>query len=270
MSDHLRRHLAPVTAAAWEQIDREAARALRHFLAARALVDVAGPAGWEMSSVGLGRLRSSSPSPAEGVVADVRVSQPLVEMRTPFELSLLEMDMIDRGARDPDLTPVSDAAALAARAEDRAVFHGYDPGGIAGIAPSSPHHPLEIGDDYNGYPKVVARAVAQLRQAGIGGPYGIALGPRCYTGVIETTEHGGYPVLEHVKMILGGPVVWAPNVDGAIVLSVRGGDYEIVCAEDFSVGYRAHADDTVELFLEESFTLVVNEPRAAIWLRYPG
>ncbi len=60
------------------------------------------------------------------------------------------------------------------------------------------------------------------------GPYAIALGPRCYTGVVETTERGGYPVFEHLRMILGGPVVWAPAVDGAVVLSQRGGDFELV------------------------------------------
>jgi transposase len=36
--DHLRRALAPVSDTAWERLDAEAARTLRHFLAARAIV----------------------------------------------------------------------------------------------------------------------------------------------------------------------------------------------------------------------------------------
>ena len=77
-----------------------------------------------------------------------------------------------------------------------------------------------------------------LKAAGIGGPYAIALGPRCYEGVIETTEKGGYPLLEHLGLILGGPVIWAPAVDGAIVLSQRGGDFALTIGQDISIAYR--------------------------------
>jgi uncharacterized linocin/CFP29 family protein len=183
---------------------------------------------------------------------------------------LAELEAVDRGAPDPDLDPLIEAARLAALAEDRALFHGYEGGGLTGISQASPHERLELSDDFDKYPGVVARAVARLRQAGVEGPYAIALGPRCYTGVIETTEHGGYPVLEHVRLILGGPVVWAPAVDGAIVLSQRGGDYEMVCGQDLSIGYLSHTDSRVQLYLEESFTLVIGDPRAAVALEYPN
>ena len=98
---------------------------------------------------------------------------------------------------------------------------------------------MAISDDYTQYPEHVAKAVAALRAADVAGPYAIALGARCFTGVTETTEHGGYPVFEHLRQILDGPVVWAPAVDGAVVLSQRGGDFELTIGEDFSVGYRS-------------------------------
>jgi uncharacterized linocin/CFP29 family protein len=266
--DHLRRSLAPITDAAWEQVDHEARRTLGHFLAARKIVDFSGPHGWAYSAVPSGRIRPAVPPPVEGVIPDLRAVQPLLELRTPFGLALAELDAVDRGAPDPDLSPLVDAAQRAALAEDRVVFHGHEGAGIEGVAPASPHVPLDIGGDYHEYPGVVARAVAMLRRAGVEGPYAIALGPRCYTGVIETTEHGGYPVLEHLRMILGGPVVWAPAVDGAVVVSTRGGDYELVCGQDFAIGFHAQVDEVVELFFEESLTLVVREPRAAVALRY--
>jgi uncharacterized linocin/CFP29 family protein len=267
--DHLRRQLAPLSDKAWKAVDAEASRTLSHFLAARPLVDFTGPLGWEHAAHARGRVEAATSPPTEDVVANLRQAQPMVELRTPFEVSLDELDAADRGAPDPDLSSVIDAARRAALAEDQAVFHGYEAGGIAGITPSSPHPPLTIGDDYDAYPGIVAQAVATLRAAGVGGPYAIALGARCYTGVIETTEHGGYPVLEHIKLILGGPIAWAPAVDGAVVLSRRGGDYELVCGQDCSIGYRSHDDATVELFLEESFTFVVREPKAAVALTYP-
>lgn len=265
--DHLRRSLAPISEEAWEAIDTEARSTLRHYLAARPLVDFTGPLGWRHATVPLGRV-STAAGPVEGVTAGVRTSQPLVELRTPFTLSISELDALDRGAPDADLDPLIEAARLAALAEDQAIFKGYEPGGITGMAPASPHEPLLLSDDYDDYPGAVARAVARLRQSGVEGPYGIALGPRCYTGVIETTHHGGYPVFEHVKMILGGPLIWAPAVDGAIVVSMRGGDFELVCGQDLSVGYLSHTADEVQLYIEESLTFVVRDERAAIALRY--
>jgi uncharacterized linocin/CFP29 family protein len=148
------------------------------------------------------------------------------------------------------------------------VFHGYDAAGIVGISDSTPHSPIVIRDDYNQYPGTVARAVATLQAAGIAGPYAIALGPRCYTGVIETTERGGYPVLEHIRLILGGPVVWAPAVAGAVVVSQRGGDFELTCGQDFSIGYLDHDADSVRLYLEESMTFRALSADAGVALVY--
>lgn len=263
--DRLKRQLAPISDQAWRLIDEEATRTLHHFLAARRLVDYSGPKGWEHSAEPLGRAEPTA-SP-EGVEAKLRVVQPVVELRTPFTLDLSELDRVERGWSNPDLDPVTDAAHRLALAEDRTIFEG-GAGGIEGIGTTSLHDPLEISDDYDDYPKHVAQAVARLRRAGIEGPYGIALGDRCYTGVIETTEHGGYPVLEHVREIVGGPVIWAPAVDGALVVSIRGGDYRLVSGADFAIGYTAHTATSVDLYLEESFTFVVGERRAAIALRY--
>ena len=61
------------------------------------------------------------------------------------------------------------------------------------------------------YPAKVAQAVELLLRNGVGGPYGIALGRDQYTKVIQTTEKGGYLLAEHLKRILGGPLVWAPE-----------------------------------------------------------
>ncbi len=262
MTDRLRRDQAPITAAAWALVDEEAGRALRHFLAGRALVDFTGPRGWSHSAEADGRVEAIG-SPVAGVEMRSRVVRPMIETRTGFSLSRAELDAVERGLEAPDLDAVTAAARRAAEAEDRSVF-----GGETGMATASPHEPVPISDDYSNYPRHVASAVAVLRRAGVEGPYGIALGDRCYTGVIETTEHGGYPVLEHVRSILNGPVVWAPTVDGALVVSMRGGDYELVSGADFAIGYSGHSDSEVELFLEESFTFKVREPAAAVALRY--
>jgi len=264
---HLHRELAPISEKAWEEIEKEAVRTLRTFLAARQVVDFSGPHGWEYSADSLGRLERV-PGPVNGVEAGVRVVQPLVELRHTFSMSRDDIDDIDRGRPDPDLSKVVEAAKRAALAEDHMVFEGFKEAHITGMAEASTHRPIQMGKNYAEYPKLVAQAVSALREAGIDGPYAAALGPRCWTGVIETTEYGGYPVLEHLRLILGGPVVWAPAVDGAVVLSTRGDDFQLTCGEDMALGYLGHTPDTVELFLEESIGFRVLTPEAAVALRH--
>jgi uncharacterized linocin/CFP29 family protein len=266
--NHLFRELAPVSDAAWEQIDAEARRSLKQYLAARRLMDFKGPLGWESSSVELGRTELLSEPPTEGVEAAKRVVLTLVEFAAPFSLSSAELGAAERGASDLDLSAVIAASRSAALAEDGAIFHGYGPGGISGIIPSSPHDAITISDDYDQYPVHVAKAVATMRDAGIAGPYAIAMGPRCYTGVIETTEHGGYPVFEHLRAILGCDVFWAPAVDGAVVMSQRGGDFEITVGQDFSIGYSKADTDSVHLYIEESLAFRINTPEAAVHLAH--
>ena len=112
----------------------------------------------------------------------------------------------------------------------------------------------------------MAKAVELLLAAGVSGPYGLALGPDGYTGVVESTEHGGLIVFDHLHEILGGPIVRAPGVVGAIVMSLRGGDFLLELGEDLSLGYELHDAEKVHLYLEESFSFRVATPEAAVAL----
>lgn len=266
--NHLFRELAPISDAAWSEIDDEARRTLEHFLAARKLVDFNGPLGYDASAISLGHLGTIKEQPDDGVVATQREVLPLVELRRSFVLDRAEIDSIDRGARDADLDPLVDACRALALAEDRIVFDGYKGAGIEGLGTATPHSPIRLTDKFEQYPNHVAKAVAVLKAAGVAGPYAIALGPRCYAGVIEATEKGGYPILHHLELILGGPVVWAPAVDGAIVMSQRGGDAELTIGQDVSIAYLSHDADSVTLELQESTTFVATSPEAAVALRY--
>ncbi|MGH9079814.1 MAG: family 1 encapsulin nanocompartment shell protein [Acidimicrobiales bacterium] len=263
------RELAPVTDEAWSLVEAEATRSIKHVLAGRRIVDFSGPHGWAHGAVDVGRVEPLDPGSLPGIEMARRSVLPLLELRSPFSLSRSELATADRGATDLDLAAVITAGRSAALAEDHVVFHGFEPGGIPGMVGASPHDAVPISDDYSRYPEHVARAVGALRGADIAGPFAIALGARCFTGVTETTEHGGYPVFEHLRQILGGPVLWAPAVDGAVVLSQRGGDFELTIGEDFSVGYRSHDGDSLGLYIEESLAFRINTPDAAVHLAYP-
>jgi uncharacterized linocin/CFP29 family protein len=202
----------------------------------------------------------------DAVTARQRTVLPLVELRAEFQLPRTELDAIDRGANDPDLSALDDAARDFALAENRSVFHGFAAAGIVGLVEASSHDPITLAGDADGYPSSVARAVDTLRKAGITGPYGIALAPDMYTRIVETTEHGGYPLFNHLQAILGGPVVWAPGVGCGAVLSLRGGDFHFESGQDVAIGYRSHDADDVTLYLEESFSFRVTEPDAVVEL----
>jgi uncharacterized linocin/CFP29 family protein len=262
--NHLLRSLAPITDAGWDLLDQEARDRLAPALAARKLVDFSGPLGWEHSATNLGRTESLRSGPADGVSALQRRVLPLVELRADFTLTRDELRDADRGADDVDLEPLDRAAHQIAIAEGAAVFHGYDPV-ITGIAEVS----LDggsLGSDPNGYPALVAGAVELLLGNGIAGPYGMALGPDAYRLVTATAEGGGYPLLEHLRKIIDGPLVWAPGVTGAVVVSLRGGDFLFESGQDLAIGYDSHDADVVRLYLQESLSFRVATPEAAVAL----
>jgi uncharacterized linocin/CFP29 family protein len=264
--NHLLREHAPISEQAWALIDDEARERLTPTLAARKLVDFAGPHGWEHSATSLGRTRPLAGAPVDGVSGAQRQVLATVELRAPFSVARDELRDADRGARDIDFGALDAAAHRMATAENRAVFHGWEAAGITGVAQASTHEPIALGQECALYPRHVARAVEALLRAGIDGPYGLALGPEPYTRVLETTEHGGYPLLDHLRKIIGGPLVWAPGVEGAVVLSQRGGDFLLDVGEDLSIGYDSHDAGAVELYLLESFSFRVVTPEAALAL----
>jgi uncharacterized linocin/CFP29 family protein len=264
--NHLLRELAPISDAGWKLIDDEARERLTPGLAVRKLVDFAGPFGWQYSASNLGRVETTGNGPVDGVNATKRRVQPVVELRSDFTVSRAELRDGDRGAVDVDFTSLDDAARRTSLAENTAVFHGFDAAGIDGICDACTNDPIELGQAFDQYPRYVAKAVEVLLEAGVAGPYGLALGSEGYTGVVETTEHGGYPVFEHLRHILQGPIVWAPGVKGAVVVSLRGGDFLFESGQDLSVGYDSHDADAVSLYIEESFSFRVATPEAAVAL----
>lgn len=266
--NELMRELAPISERAWGEIEGEAARRLRHELAARRLVDFDGPHGWEKPCVNLGRVRDLQTGPASGVSAAERQVVPLVELRADFRLARRELEALDRGAPDPDLDPLLDAAKRIARAEDAAVFHGFAAGQIRGIFEQSSHETMTISDDYGAYPTMVAVAIGRLHDAGIEGPYALALGPRCWVGLNQAPGHGGYPVFNQVSRLVDGRIFRAPSVDGALLVSLRGGDYQLTIGRDLSIGYAGHDGDSVSLYFVESMTFRVVAPEAAVPMAY--
>jgi uncharacterized linocin/CFP29 family protein len=259
--NNLYRELAPISDAAWAQIEEEAARTFKRYLAGRRVVDVVGPKGADLAAVGTGHLRPID-SPREGVLAKLREAKAIVELRVPFELDRQSIDNVERGANDSDWQPVKNAARQIAFAEDGAVFEGYAAAGIVGIRQGTSNPKMALPSDVREYPDAIA-------QAGVNGPYSVLLGADAYTALSETS-HNGYPVLEHVKRLVDGKIIWAPAIEGAFVVTTRGGDFELNVGQDLSIGYLSHTDSVVRLYLQETFTFLLLTTEAAVALSSPN
>src|SRR5580693_9203932 len=260
--NNLYRELAPVSSAAWAGIEDEAKRTFARHAAARKAVDVTGPDGLTLAGLGTGHV-SAIDAPADGVTATLRDWRPVVELRVPFSLARAQIDSVERGALDPDWQAVKDAAKKIAFAEDRAVFDGYAAAQVSGIRQLSDNPALTLPGEPRDYPDVLTKALSELRLAGVAGPYSLLLSADAWTAVSETSDHG-YPVMAHLERLLDGDIWWAPAIDGGLLLTGRGGDYELRLGQDLSIGYLSHDADQVRLYFIESFTFSAYTTEASV------
>ncbi len=265
--DNLHRDLAPVSTAAWAEIEDEATRTLKRYLGARRVVDVVGPRGVNFSAVGTGHIKEIK-TPFDQVETWQREVKPLVELRVPFDLSRDAIDDVARGSSDSDWEPVKEAARAIAFAEDRSVFEGFGAAGIGGMREESSNDPVTLPDHVADWPETVAQAISALRLAGVDGPYALVLGATPYTDASGGSDDG-YPLLRHIEREVD-EVIWAPAIEGGYVVSTRGGDFELSIGQDFSIGYLSHDASSVKLYLQETFVFRVLTTEAIISLTSPS
>ena len=263
--NNLHRELAPISDGAWAQIEEEAQRTLKRYLAGRRVVDVKGPGGSMLSAVGTGHLKNLA-APGAGIIARQREVKALVELRVPFELERHAIDDVDRGANDSDWQPLKDAAKLIAFSEDRAIFEGYAAAGIEGVRQGTTNKVTALPGDPSHYPDAIAEALSQLRLAGVNGPYSVVMGADAYTALSEASDHG-YPVIQHIQRLVNEEIIFAPAIAGAFVLTTRGGDFELHLGQDVSIGYLSHDDKIVSLYLQESMTFMLLTAEASVALK---
>jgi uncharacterized linocin/CFP29 family protein len=266
--NNLHRELAPISDAAWAQIEEETSRTFKRYLAGRRVVDVHAPGGTSLSAVGTGHLRTIA-SPNKEILARQREVKALVEIRVPFELERQMIDDVERGANDSDWQPAKDAARQVAFTEDSAIFEGYAAAGIVGVRQGTSNPKTTLPADVRMYPDAIAQSLSQLRLAGVNGPYSVLLGADAYTALSETSDNG-YPVLDHVKRLVKDEIIWASAIAGAFVITTRGGDFDLHIGQDLSIGYLSHTEASVRLYLQETFTFLYLTSEAAVALAAPA
>jgi uncharacterized linocin/CFP29 family protein len=193
--------------------------------------------------------------------------QPLVEVRAPFNLSRWELDDLSRGAEEVELGPLRTAALEAARFEEHTVYRGLADAGIQGIIARSDQRPLVLPTEVHAIPERITTALIHLSDAGVDGPYLLVLGPSEYRAV--SGESNGYPLRKQLQSLVGHAPVYSPGLEGALLVSMRGGDFRLTLGVDYSIGFDRVEGDAVHLFVTETFTFLVVGPEAVVVLE-PG
>lgn len=266
MTDILRREMAPIADGAWKQIELQSSRILKGNLSGRKLVDFCGPFGWQFAAVNLGRLDVTPGDAGEGVGWGMHKVLPLVEIRVPFTLRIWELDDVERGAKNPDLGALTEAARKVAAFEETAIYRGFKGAGIQGMLESSSHPPVPLSPDRSRLTESVELGLLAIQEAEIGGPFALVLGTEPYKWLMAG-DPDAYPLRDRIKALVTGGIHWSPVLEGGAVLSRRGGDFEMTVGQDLTIGYKMHNAQDVELYYAESFTFRVLEPAAAVELK---
>lgn len=264
--DILRRSASLITPEAWEELDGQAKKVLSANLSARRFADVIGPKGWTYSAHPTGRLDLSTGQSPGGVQFGVNRVMPLVESRYTFDMDIWELDNISRGAKDPDLSSLEKAAKEIALFEENAVYKGLSAAGIQGLASIASERSVTTeGDSGQSLSLVnaISAGIFTFQQDAVEGPYALVASPKVWKTVYSSVP--GYPISKHVGNLVEKIIL--STQDESYLVSLRGGDFELVLGQDLSLGFEERDGGKVRLFFAESFTFRVITPEAVIALK---
>ena len=243
--NNLHRELAPISDAAWAQIEEEATRTLKRYLAGRRVVDVKGPAATAFPPSAPATCKTIA-APDEGILARQREVKPLVELRASRSSWIAQADRRRRAGRER----LRLAAGEGRGAKDRLCRGPRDLRGLRrrrhrghAAGHEQPDHDA-CRPTCAQYPDAIAQALSQLasgrrqralfRAARRRRLYGAVARPattaiRCWSTSSgwSTTRSSGRPA-----------------IDGAFVLTTRGGDFDLHIGQDVSIGYLSHDDSS--------------------------
>jgi len=266
MMDFLRRDISPLTTKQWEEIDKRAKEVFSTQLHGRSIVDVVGPFGWDYAGHPTGEVETLSKE-GEPVSFGIRKVLPLVELKSSFYLDLNELDKLERGQPAVDLSPLEEAVRNVAAFEDGAIFEGCEKSGIKGLLAYKDKRTIASSIKEEEFLESLYKAMADFSFHGINGPYTLVINMEKWVEIVKGSKQ--YPIHKKVEDILkGGKVLLTPRISDALLVSERGGDFELILGQDLSIGYERTENSRVKLFITESFTFRVVTPEALIYLKF--
>lgn len=264
--DFLRRELAPLTQKQWKEIDKRAKEVFSTQLHGRTIVDILGPFGWEYAAHPIGEVEKLSKD-GEAVEFGLRKALPLVELKSYFYLDLNELDKLERGHPAVDLSALEEAVRNVASFEDGAIFEGCEISGIKGLLAYKEGRSIQTSLKEEEFIESLYKALSKFKYDGIEGPYTLVINIDKWIELVKGSKY--YPIEEKVEDVLkDGKILLTPRISEAIVVSERGGDFELILGQDLSIGYEKTEGSKVKLFITETFTFRVVNSEALIHLKF--
>ncbi len=254
--DMLKKELAPLSTKVWQEIEKRASEILKTRLAARKAVRVVGPMGWNYTSVTEGRLDIVGDS--GDVKTGVYRSTPLTEARVSFSLNRWEMDNLNRGAKDIDLSSLESAVEKIADFEENTIYNGFKAGAIVGLHDAAIIEPIPFGNSATTIMESISKGVLQLQKHSVDAPYTLIVGPDAYLAMSKEVQ--GFPLVERIERLIKGQVIQSLTLKGAFLVPYDNENLELVVGQDLAVGYESHDAKEVTLFITESFIFRVLDP----------
>jgi uncharacterized linocin/CFP29 family protein len=279
MTDFRSRDAAPLSPEEWRAIDLAAQDSARGQLVGRRFLALFGPVGPGMEYIEQDRL-----GPPRGAIVSMEGEEEADEAPplAPVRRRALPLPLLYRDARvywrdlertrqtgiGLDLSGVVAAAAEVAAAEDRLIFQGDARLGIEGLLTTPDSQGQVLGDwtaPGDAYAQI-ARATAQLLQAGHPGPYALVLSPERWARLERVSDLTGTLELVAVERLLRGPVLPSPFVDGGVLLDPSSGNMDLALGIDLSVAYADSEHMNHRLRVLETVVPRVKRPSAILRL----
>lgn len=252
----LYRELAPISDAAWKEIDERAEEVLKAYLSARKVVRVNGPKGLDYNVITEGRLADVLET--DDVCYGNYKILPLTESRIEFEMDRWELDNIARGAKDIDYTPLENAVEKIALFEENAIYNGLEHAIIQGLKDALESEEITFGANAKSIMKGITDGLVELKKSYAEGPFSLVVNDEAYKRILS--EETAYPLDKRIEELIGGKIVFSHVIDGAYLLPYDNENLELTIGRDFSIGYQNHSNEKVKFFVTESFTFRVLDP----------
>lgn len=262
----LKREKAPITVRAWEEIDKRAVEIFSTQLYGRRLIEIEGPYGWKYSAHPIGETQILSDE-GDRVKWGLRKSLPLIEIRVSFVLDIWELDNVERGKENIDLSSLEEAAAKVAEFEDKVIFYGCDKAGITGLLKFAEKRSIDSSLEEEKFVQSILKSIAKFSEDGIKGPFHLVINTEKWATLLSKST--GYPLNKRIEDLLnGGRVVPSPRLEDAVLISKADDNFKLILGQDLSIGYEDREGRKLKFFITESFTFNAVVPEAVIGLKF--
>ncbi len=269
MTDFLHRDDAPFSDAVWERIDTVVTAAAKSVLSARRIIHVEGPYGLGIKSVPVPDVVLEEPGEGSAGLSSGGVI-PLGLIGKTFSLSARDIAAFEQTGMPFSPAPAAQAAIACARREDDLLFNGSKALGATGLlnAKGVQSASLAAWDKVGDAAEDIIRTVTLLDDAGLHGPYALALTPARYNLLFRRYPQGNLIEIEHLRELVSDGIVKAPALKSGGVLLATGRQFAtIVLGQDLMTGFVGPADGAYDLHLSESVALRLVQPKAVCVLK---